>query len=452
MTRSDTRLLALPGTSKKVATHPVAQLSNEDIPVANLLQGTHRPLPPRTHTFHTSYDAAGKRVKKYVPSTGETTVFVYDAAGKLIEEYSTIVAATNDAKVAYLTNDHLGSPRINTDANGNVTARHDYHPFGEEIATSQRTTGLVYSGDSIRKQFTGYERDGETELDFAEARYVNVGFGRFSSPDNVGNDTSTTDPQRWNLYLYVRNNPLRFVDPGGKDLALNFQGSTYKVERYNGTLRIVDGAGNVAETAQLVAAAKMLNDLDIRGGLNNEINTLIESGSHVMDLGFVSGSDSPTGGTRPSETDPQYSRSGVSLNTSTEEMVGESTIVLGTEISSAAYLAKENDLNAAHAYGRVKSGKEKGTVLNQFNNDPNSPLPGSTTYEEFRAQSSSDLRRTMGIAPERAILPPRARPAGSGSGEIDNPEPDLGPAPPPPARRQQPSENNTPIQRRSKQP
>jgi len=64
------------------------------------------------------YDGDGKRVKKFVPSTGETTVFAYDAAGKLIAEYSTIVASTQDAKVAYLTTDHLGSPRINTDANG----------------------------------------------------------------------------------------------------------------------------------------------------------------------------------------------------------------------------------------------------------------------------------------------------------------------------------------------
>lgn len=80
-----------------------------------------------------SYDGDGKRVKKYVPGTGETTIFVYDTAGKLIGEYSTVLASTNDAKVSYLTADHLGSPRINTDATGSVIARHDYMPFGEEI-------------------------------------------------------------------------------------------------------------------------------------------------------------------------------------------------------------------------------------------------------------------------------------------------------------------------------
>ncbi|KXK07351.1 MAG: cell well associated RhsD protein [Acidobacteria bacterium OLB17] len=129
------------------------------------------------------YDGDGKRVKKYVPSTGEVTVFVYDAGGKLAAEYSTIVEAAQDAKVSYLTNDHLGSPRINTDATGAVTARHDYHPFGEEVFTAQRTTGLGYASDTIRKQFTSYERDTETDFDFAQARMYANRLGRFTSPD-----------------------------------------------------------------------------------------------------------------------------------------------------------------------------------------------------------------------------------------------------------------------------
>lgn len=51
----------------------------------------------------------------------------------------------------YLTIDNLGTPRINTDANGLVTARHDYHPFGEEISTGQRSVHPEYTGDGIRK-------------------------------------------------------------------------------------------------------------------------------------------------------------------------------------------------------------------------------------------------------------------------------------------------------------
>ncbi len=125
-----------------------------------------------------------------------------------------------------MTNDHLGSPRINTDRDGNVTARHDYHPFGEEISTSQRTAGLGYADDTVRKQFTGYERDGETELDFAQARFFSSSLGRFmaSDPYNVIFEKKPAKyasyiilPQNWNHYAYTINNPTNYVDPDGEN-------------------------------------------------------------------------------------------------------------------------------------------------------------------------------------------------------------------------------------------
>jgi len=170
------------------------------------------------------YDGDGKRVKKIVPATSEVTVFVYDAGGKLVAEYSTIVQPIQDAKVAYLTADHLGSPRINTDANGNVTARHDYHPFGEEVGTlaavpgspQPRTATLGYTTDTIRRQFTSYERDDETELDFAQSRMHNYNHGRFTSPDPLMASADIVNPQTFNRYAYVGNNPTNFTDPTGE--------------------------------------------------------------------------------------------------------------------------------------------------------------------------------------------------------------------------------------------
>jgi RHS repeat-associated protein len=159
------------------------------------------------------YDGDGKRVKKVVPG-GETTVFVYDASGKMIAEYSTQLN-TNPA-TNYLTSDNLGSPRINTNTNGGVISRHDYRPFGEEIISSQRTAGLGYQSDDIRKQFTEYDRDDETGLDFAEARYFSSMVGRFTTPDYFENDTQPSEPQRWNLYVYAKNNPATFLDPTGE--------------------------------------------------------------------------------------------------------------------------------------------------------------------------------------------------------------------------------------------
>jgi RHS repeat-associated protein len=66
-------------------------------------------------------------------------------------------------------------------------------------------------------QFTGKERDSESGLDYFGARYYGSALGRFSSPDAplVGQEAS--DPQSWNLYSYVRNNPGARVDPDGLD-------------------------------------------------------------------------------------------------------------------------------------------------------------------------------------------------------------------------------------------
>ena len=160
------------------------------------------------------YNGDGKRIKKIVPATDEVTVFVYNASGQLVAEYSTEISQA--PKVSYTTADHLGSPRILTDENGATISRRDFHPFGEEVFTSQRTHGLGYQPDDVRQKFTGYEKDDETGLDFAQARMYRSNLGRFSGPDDILKDSVANDPQSWNKYIYVRNNPLNLVDPSGE--------------------------------------------------------------------------------------------------------------------------------------------------------------------------------------------------------------------------------------------
>lgn len=55
-----------------------------------------------------------------------------------------------------------------------------------------------------------------TGLDYFGARYFSAAQGRFTSPDAPLLDQSSGDPQSWNLYGYVRNNPLKYHDPDGR--------------------------------------------------------------------------------------------------------------------------------------------------------------------------------------------------------------------------------------------
>ena len=75
----------------------------------------------------------------------------------------------------------------------------------------------VYSYDAVSPQFTGKERDSESGLDNFGKRYDSSSLGRFMSPDPVVITTERLkNPQQLNLYAYVANNPLRFIDPTGE--------------------------------------------------------------------------------------------------------------------------------------------------------------------------------------------------------------------------------------------
>jgi len=62
--------------------------------------------------------------------------------------------------------------------------------------------------------FTSYQRDSETGLDYALARYYDSRIGTFCSADPLAG--SPDDPQSWNRYPYGRNDPIMMTDPNGK--------------------------------------------------------------------------------------------------------------------------------------------------------------------------------------------------------------------------------------------
>jgi RHS repeat-associated protein len=78
------------------------------------------------------------------------------------------------------------------------------------------TMSSCSTDNALPGKFTGKERDTETGLDYFGFRYYSGAQGRWTSPDQPFADQHIEDPQSWNMYAYVRNNPLAHVDPNGK--------------------------------------------------------------------------------------------------------------------------------------------------------------------------------------------------------------------------------------------
>jgi RHS repeat-associated protein len=145
-------------------------------------------------------------------------VFVY-FSGKLVAEYTTS-GPPAEGHINYTTTDHLGSPRIITDDLGKVQSRRDFMPFGEDLnaGVGNRTADpgkYSASTDKVRQKFTGYQKDNETELDFAEARMCKNRHGRFTAVDPLLASGKSANPQSFNRYVYVGNNPLLLADRDG---------------------------------------------------------------------------------------------------------------------------------------------------------------------------------------------------------------------------------------------
>ncbi|MBK8812830.1 MAG: DUF2778 domain-containing protein [Acidobacteria bacterium] len=77
-------------------------------------------------------------------------------------------------------------------------------------------SGLGYDEvPETRKGYTGYEKDEESGLDFAQARYYNPKHGRYTSVDPLTASANVKNPQTFNRYSYVLNSPYKFTDPLG---------------------------------------------------------------------------------------------------------------------------------------------------------------------------------------------------------------------------------------------
>jgi RHS repeat-associated protein len=172
------------------------------------------------------YDPYGRRIEKQVNTVGcgqeptRTTSYVYDNedialevqvdGGGTTKTYYTHgpgidepLARERNGNFSYYHADGLGSIVAITGQSGNTVQRYDYDSFGNIVTISDPSFLQPYS-------YTGREWDEETGLYFYRARYYDPMVGRFISKDPIGFAGGDV-----NLYGYVQNNPVNWVDPSG---------------------------------------------------------------------------------------------------------------------------------------------------------------------------------------------------------------------------------------------
>ena len=149
--------------------------------------------------------------------------------------------------------DHLGSTKILTDRDGEVTARFSYGTYGELLTTEYISGDSEYGVDKDKGNYTphisflyngqlGVMTD-DNGLYYMRARYYNPDIKRFINQDiltgNIGNSTSL------NRYSYVEGNPVSCTDPFGLSPLKTLHQNFHKLMFLSGVGRIFAAADAV---------------------------------------------------------------------------------------------------------------------------------------------------------------------------------------------------------------
>jgi RHS repeat-associated protein len=114
-------------------------------------------------------------------------------------------------KLHYLAGNHLGSVSLELDEAGDVISYEEYFPFGGTSFLAGKSARDVKLKEY---RYSGKCRDDATGFYCYEYRYFAPFIGNWISPDPLGAVDGL------NLYRFVHNNPIRFVDSDGLSAAL----------------------------------------------------------------------------------------------------------------------------------------------------------------------------------------------------------------------------------------
>ncbi|MFK2821972.1 RHS repeat-associated core domain-containing protein [Arcobacter sp. YIC-80] len=132
-----------------------------------------------------------------------TNSYVY---GEYIDD---VLAYTNNSNTYYYIKDRQYSIKALVNSNGDVVERYSYSSFGKITIKNSNNNVLSKSKYNNTITYTGRRYDVETDMYYYRNRMYSADLGRFISKDPKGYVDGM------NLYTYVMNNPLKYLDPMG---------------------------------------------------------------------------------------------------------------------------------------------------------------------------------------------------------------------------------------------
>jgi RHS repeat-associated protein len=184
-----------------------------DTRVYNALGQVAEVVAPNGNQIESLYGAGGEELGRFYGFGGwlYRRVPMMGAGGRIIATYG--VNQGTDTTMFWHVN-ALGSLSLVTKWDGTIWSDQLYYPWGQV---------WTYRNLQVPSRFAGLEQvvetsfDSTTDLLTSPTRNLNTSSGRWLTPDpdNAGADES--NPQSWNGYSYVLNDPATNTDPDGLD-------------------------------------------------------------------------------------------------------------------------------------------------------------------------------------------------------------------------------------------
>lgn len=205
--------------AKRIATFDITDVNGET-PLKELLIDYGHDL----HRIQSRYYENGELVytRQYLPALDveirgtDTTLVHYISSPVGLVAASVYESNVQEAQLYFLHTDHLGSIISVSNTNNDVLLYRSYDPWGRERNGQDWTYNNLEQNGSLSwlwRGFTAHEHLPQFGLIDMNGRMYDPILGRFLSPDPYVQ--SPGNPESYNRYAYVFNDPLNYVDMSG---------------------------------------------------------------------------------------------------------------------------------------------------------------------------------------------------------------------------------------------